>query len=195
MKKILIATKNQDKITEILDLLSDISMKLISFRDIDFNENIKETGRSFQENAVIKAQTAGRKTKITTLAEDSGLEIDALGGRPGIYSARYKAGSDMDRCMKILCEMKNISKEKRTARFITIVAIYEPLTKKVVTFGGMSEGYITDRPLGKNGFGYDPIFYNFALKKTNGQAKLAEKNKVSHRSEAILKAKQFLIGL
>ncbi|OIO14455.1 non-canonical purine NTP pyrophosphatase, RdgB/HAM1 family [Candidatus Gottesmanbacteria bacterium CG11_big_fil_rev_8_21_14_0_20_37_11] len=195
MKKILIATKNQDKITEILDLLSDINMKLISFQDIDFNENIEETGRSFQENAVIKALTAGRKTKITTLAEDSGLEIDALGGRPGIYSARYKDGSDMDRCMKILCEMKNISKEKRTARFITIVAIYEPLTEKVVTFEGMSEGYITDKPLGKNGFGYDSIFYNFALKKTNGQAKLAEKNKVSHRSEAILKAKQFLIGL
>ncbi|OGG03664.1 hypothetical protein A2W14_04080, partial [Candidatus Gottesmanbacteria bacterium RBG_16_37_8] len=138
-----------------------------------------------------KAEFVGKKTGLLTLAEDSGLEIDFLAGKPGIYSARYHPGSDSDRIKKVLRQLKGVRKEKRTARFICVVAIFNPNTNKIKFFRGESRGYITEKPLGQNGFGYDPVFFNLDLGKTNAQATPHEKNRVSHRARALQKVKEF----
>lgn len=195
MKKLLIATRNQGKLKEIKKIFSNLSCELISLDDIGFRQEIAETGKSFVENASLKAKTIGEKTKLLTLAEDSGLEVDALDGKPGIYSARYCPGSDMDRVQKILMELKDFSKEEKTARFRSVVAVFDPVTKKVITAVGESEGLITEKPIGKAGFGYDPIFYNFDLGKTNAEATLEGKNSVSHRARALKKIELTLRNL
>lgn len=192
MNTLIVATSNKDKLKEIKQLLKDIPFEIKSLKDIGFNQEIPETGTSFQENAEIKASAVAKITKILTLAEDSGLEVEYLGGRPGIYSARYVPGSDMDRVHKVLEELKSVPQKERTAKFICVAALFNPETGKVNFFNGESFGFITDEPIGKNGFGYDPIFYNSDLKKTNGEASEAEKNSVSHRARAILKLKNFL---
>lgn len=192
MQTLLIATSNKNKIKEIKDILSDFPFKLLTLKDINFRDKASETGKSFMENAILKAKFVGEKTKMLTLAEDSGLEVDVLGGRPGICSARYCKGTDLDRINKLLKELKGISKEKRTARFHTVVALFNPQTRKTVTFEGVSNGYITDKSIGKNGFGYDPVFFNFDLNKTNAQVSFKEKNRVSHRVRALLKTKEEL---
>jgi len=217
MKQLFIATRNPGKIREIKEILSDIPFELETLEDVNITEEIPEDGKSFEENAILKAKFVGEKTKVLTLAEDSGLEVDALGGRPGILSARYAKGSDLDRIHKLLKELKGVPKEKRTARYKAVVVLY--ITKnmsyprkrgsiplkdwipdqvgndnsaRIVTFEGESEGYITEKPIGTNGFGYDPIFNNFDLGKTNGEATLEEKNEVSHRARALAKCKEFL---
>lgn len=189
---LLIATTNAGKIREMIQLLTDIHFRLITLSDIGYNRKIDENGKTFEENAKIKAETIGKETGYLTIAEDSGLEIDALGGRPGIFSARYTAGSDGDRNKKILDELRDVPQEKRTARFIAAVVLYDPGDGKMKIFRGVNQGYITGKPKGTNGFGYDPIFFNLKLKTTNGEAALEEKNKVSHRAEAFRKLKEYL---
>src|SRR3990167_4668282 len=193
MRELLIATSNKGKIREIKEILAGIPYDIKTLADIDIKEDIPETGKSFEENAILKAKYAGEKSGFLTLAEDSGLEVDALAGKPGIYSARYVEGTDEDRINKILGELKEFPKEKRTARFKAVVAVYDPLENKVQIFRGVSEGYITDIPSGDNGFGYDPIFYNQDLNKTNEEMILEKKNKVSPRFRAISQAKEFLL--
>ncbi len=216
MKVLLIASRNPGKIREIKEILKYIPLKVKSLIDLGIDIDVEETGKSFEENATLKAKTVGEKTKLLTLGEDSGLEVDALGGRPGVFSARYAKDSDLDRINKLLKELKDIPKEKRMARFRAVVALYIPAAMssprkrgsgkildqvendnsyRIVTFEGESRGYITEKPIGKNGFGYDPIFYNLDLGKTNGQASLEEKNRVSHRARAINKAKKYLISI
>lgn len=194
-KTLIIATGNKNKIIEIKNILKNIPFEIKSSAQVGINEDVPETGKTFQENAQIKAETIGRKINKLTLAEDSGLEVDALSGRPGIYSARYVPGSDEDRVNKVLEELKGIPKEKRTARFICVAALYDPRTQKTEFFEGVSRGVITQKPAGVNGFGYDPIFYNLDLNKTNAQATLTEKNLVSHRAHALAKVKDFLSRL
>lgn len=195
MKNLLIATNNLGKIREFLEILKSIPFELKILRDISFSEDIQETGKTFEENAVLKAKTIGEKTGLLTLAEDSGLAVDAMGGKPGVYSARFVKGTDEDRVNKVLVELKGVQKDKRTARFNAVVAIYDPNTKSIQTFDGVSKGYIIEKPIGTNGFGYDPIFFNLELNKTNAQASIAEKNKVSHRFRALIKAKEYLLSL
>lgn len=195
MKELLVATKNKGKIKEIKEILLDIPYIIRTLEDVGTTEEVSETGGSFEENAILKAKFFGNKTKLLTLAEDSGLEVDMLGGRPGVYSARYTEGTDEDRINKLLDELKDMPYEKRTARFKAAVAVYNPLSGKTHTFDGVSEGHITDKPMGKNGFGYDPIFFNPDLSKTNARATLEEKNKVSHRFRALSQAKVFLLKL
>ncbi len=195
MSKILIASKNPGKMREIKEIFSGLPFDILSLSDFGDDTDVKETGKTFEENAVLKARTIGRKTGLMTLADDSGLEVDALGGKPGIYSARYTMGTDEDRVKKVLKEMSGIPKKKRTARFIAVVALYNPQEDKVFTFRGESEGCITQKPSGKNGFGYDPIFYNFDLEKINAEASPAEKNNVSHRARALLKCRNKLLSL
>lgn len=192
MRHLLLATKNKGKIKEIREILKGISLELNTLSDIGIQDEIEETGKTFEENAILKVKIVGERTGKLTLAEDSGLEVDALGGRPGVLSARYIGGSDLDRNNKLLKELKSIPKEKRTARFRSVVAIYNPQTKQIQIFGGESHGYITEKPIGENGFGYDPIFFNLDLSKTNGEATFEEKNKVSHRARALIKCKKFL---
>lgn len=191
MKDLIIATTNLGKIKEIKEILKDIPYQLKSLEDMGIDIVIEEKGITFAENAILKAKTVGKKTGLLTLAEDSGLEVDVLDSRPGVYSARYTEGSDSDRINKLLKELAGVPKEKRTARFVAQVAIYNPQTQKIHTFEGESEGYITYQPMGDNGFGYDPVFFNFDLGKTNAQASQDAKNKISHRSRALMKAKKY----
>ena len=192
MRSLLIATKNKKKRREIKDILGKINFKILDLEDIGFDEKIKETGKTYKENAVLKAETVGKKTGYLTLSEDSGLEVDALAGAPGIYSARFAKGTDKKRIEKLLEKLQKIPQEKRTARFQSCIVLYDPLKKKTYSFTGISEGYITKKPLGKGGFGYDPVFFNLDLGKTNSQATRREKNQVSHRAKALKKARKII---
>ncbi|OGG00019.1 non-canonical purine NTP pyrophosphatase, RdgB/HAM1 family [Candidatus Gottesmanbacteria bacterium RBG_13_37_7] len=193
-KSLVIASANQGKIKEIKKILKDIPFEMKSLIDLKIAIEVIESGKTFEENAVLKAKTVGEKIKLLTLAEDSGLEVDALGGKPGIYSARYTGGSDQDRVEKLLKELKAIPREKRTARFYACVCIYNPTEEALSIFRGISKGYITEEPYGVNGFGYDPVFYNPKLGMTNAQAALKEKNRVSHRAQALGKARKYLLN-
>jgi len=195
-KTLLIATRNKSKFKEILKIIGDLSFRYLTLDEVGYKEDLEETGTTFEENARVKAETIGKKLKMLTLAEDSGLMVDALGGKPGIYSARYGEGNDRDRVDKLLKELEGVPQEKRTARFKSVVAIFEPNTGKTSVFEGVTaDGYITSEPRGNNGFGYDPIFYNPELGKTQAEATLEEKNKVSHRARALSKACKYLIEI
>jgi len=195
MRKLLIATRNKDKLPEIMVELHGLPFEFVSLNDIpelskDYEAD--EQAETFEGNAIIKARTFGKKTRLVTLADDSGLCVDALDGRPGVYSARYATGSAEDRNRKLLGELKGIPKDKRTARYVAVVAIYDPETDKVRTCEGTCEGIITTQPVGNGGFAYDPIFFSTDLNKTTAQMTLEEKNKVSHRGRALRKAKKIL---
>lgn len=187
MKTLLIATSNKGKIREIKNILRNIPYRIITLSDINLTLEVTETGKTFEENAIIKAKAVGNKTKMFTLAEDSGLEVDFLDKRPGVLSARYCVGSDLDRINKLLEELEGVPRRERTASFRAVVALFNPETNKISTYTGISKGYITQRPIGKNGFGYDPVFFNIDLGKTNGQASSQDKNRVSHRARALRK--------
>ena len=193
--KLLIASHNQNKISEIKDIFSDLAIEILSLEDIGFRKKVEETGKSYEENAILKAEYMGRKAKMLTLAEDSGLEVDFLEGRPGIYSARYEEGDDRNRIDKLLKELQGIPKEKRKAKFIAFAAVYDPVKNKTKTFQGESEGYICKKPFGTSGFGYDPVFFNNDLGKTNAKVSKEEKNRVSHRGKALGKAKEYLVRI
>lgn len=147
---------------------------------------------TMEGNAIIKAFTYGHKTGLLTLSEDAGLEVDALGGAPGVFSARYCQGTDQDRYLKLLKEMKNISGQDRTAQFKAVVAIYDPQSGKIRTCQGIYRGKIITEPRGQNGFGYDPIFLNEKMNKTNAEMTVEEKNSVSHRGQAWRQAMEIL---
>lgn len=192
MNQLLISTRNLGKLKEFKKILADISFEILSLNDLNIKDEVKESGKSYEENAILKAKTIGEKSKLLTLGEDAGLEIDALGGKPGIYSARFTKGTDEDKIDKILKLLKGVPQEGRTARYKAVIAIYNPQTKEVQTFDGIVEGYITEKREGTNGFGYDPIFWSKDLKKTFGSATDEEKNFVSHRSRALSKLKNFI---
>lgn len=194
MKRLLIATNNRGKMKEIKSILKDVPLKVVRIWDIDAGSgeiDIKETGTTFAQNAAIKAEALGKVTGLLTLADDSGLEIDALGGKPGVRSARF-AESNKARIEKVLRLLKGVPRAKRSARFKAAVAIYDPETDETKIFEGETAGQITYKPRGNRGFGYDPIFYSTELKKTFGRATLKEKNSLSHRARALAKAKRFL---
>ncbi|MBI4067631.1 RdgB/HAM1 family non-canonical purine NTP pyrophosphatase [Candidatus Gottesmanbacteria bacterium] len=192
MRQLLIATRNPGKVREIKDILQDISYEIKSLDDIGYKENVEETGKSYEENAILKAKTIGKETNLLTIGEDSGLEIDMLEGWPAIHSARHTLGTDDDKIDKILEKLSSVPREKRTARYKSVIALYDPVSHKVQTFDGSCEGYITEKRIGKNGFGYDPIFWSKDLGKTFGQAEDREKNRISHRARALLKLKKIL---
>ena len=192
MPKLLIATKNKGKLIEIQNLLENIPHQLVDLGDAGITDDIPETGATFEENAVQKARFAGLKSGLLTLADDSGLEIEYLEGRPGVKSARYVPGTDNDRVNQVLKELKGVPTEKRNAKFVAVVALFDPRDNSVKTWRGESLGTIADVPRGSRGFGYDPIFYNFDIRKTNAQATAREKNQVSHRARALRQARIFL---
>ena len=192
MPKLLIATKNKGKLIEIQNLLENIPHQLVDLGDAGITDDIPETGATFEENAIQKARFAGLKSGLLTLADDSGLEIEYLEGRPGVKSARYVPGTDNDRVNQVLKELKGVPTEKRNAKFVAVVALFDPRDNSVKTWRGESLGTIADAPAGSRGFGYDPIFYNFDIRKTNAQATAREKNQVSHRARALRQARIFL---
>ena len=183
--KIIAATKNKGKIKEISNILGKLGFEVESQQDAGYDVDVLETGDTFEKNALIKARAIAMLCDELVLADDSGLCIDALDGKPGVYSARYAGedATDADKVNKILEELK--SKKDRTARFVTSVAFIFPNGKEI-TASGEVKGYITAEPLGENGFGYDPIFYSDELKKTFAQASDEEKNSVSHRGRALM---------
>jgi XTP/dITP diphosphohydrolase len=189
MKKLVIATKNKGKLTEFKRMLGEWPVEILSL--LDFPKiNIIENGSSFEENAIIKAKTVCEATGHAALADDSGLEVDALGGRPGIYTARYAGpnATDEENIKKLLSEMKDIPWEKRQARFVCSLALYFP-DGKVHVANGYLEGIIDLEPKGDGGFGYDPVFYLPTYGKTIAQIPKDEKNKISHRAKALQKLK------
>lgn len=188
MKEIIIATSNEGKIAEMRALFTPLEIDVKSIRDI-FNQdiNIEENGQTFKENALIKAKTIADMTGKMTLADDSGLVIDALDGKPGIESARF-LGHDTSYMIKnqyILDMMKDTS--NRSARFVCAIAIVIP-NREPILIEETFEGEIAYSIEGENGFGYDPIFYYPPLNKTSAQMSMEEKNQYSHRAKAVKKA-------
>jgi len=189
-KTLIIATKNRGKVREIKHVLKPLKLKIISLLNLPKLRDIRETGKTFEENAVRKARTIAKKMEKLVLADDSGLEVKALKGKPGIRSARY-AGPDpttIKLCRKLLKEMKN--EKDRRARFVCAIAIADP--KKVRTVKGICKGRIIFEMKGRQGFGYDPVFVPEGYNKTFAQMPLKLKNKISHRGKALKKAKACL---
>jgi len=192
MRKLLIATNNPGKIREAKKLLRDLPLEMVGLEDIAPGFDIKETGSSFRENAVLKAKASFSKTGLLTIADDSGLEVDALDGKPGVYSARFFGDVTQEEKNKgILRLMKNVPKHKRQARFIIAMAI-AIAGRDIRIVEGVMEGEIALKAKGKNGFGYDPIFIPQGFTKTNAQLTIEEKNKISHRGKALKKTRKIL---
>ena len=183
--KILLATQNRGKVKELQELLSGEDIEVLSLGDIDNWEEVEETGSTFAENAAMKARVAAQRTGLVSLADDSGLEVDALQGAPGVYSARY-AGEPKDderNNDKLLKELEGVSEEQRTARFRCALAVVSPTGEEFLT-EGIVEGRILNERRGKEGFGYDPLFYLPDFGRTMAQLNLSQKNKISHRAQA-----------
>lgn len=193
MRPLIIASKNQGKINEFKDLLEEYDIEVKSLLDYEEIPDVEETGETFHENAALKAKTIGDLLDCPVIADDSGLIIDALDGRPGVYSARYagEESNDEKNNMKVLKEMKTVDENERTARFIAVLAFYRP-GEEVIFKEGYCEGEITLGKSGKHGFGYDPIFLPQGYTKTMAQLKSYEKNIISHRAEALHRFKQWL---
>ncbi|MDA8228138.1 MAG: XTP/dITP diphosphatase [Desulfitobacterium hafniense] len=187
--KVLLATQNQGKVKELRDLLKGEDIDVISLLEIENWEEVEETGSTFAENAKIKARAAANLTGYISLADDSGLEVDVLGGDPGVYSARF-AGEPKDdekNIDKLLSLLENISDAERKARFRCALAIITPEGEEFLTEGTV-EGKILRQRRGSGGFGYDPIFSIAELGRTMAELTLDQKNKLSHRAEAFRKA-------
>lgn len=186
--KIVVATGNSGKIREIKEILSDIDTQIYSMKELGINSEPDENGKTFEENALIKARTLHGllKEDALVLADDSGLVIDYLNGEPGIYSARYM-GEDTAytiKCQNILDRLSGVPKEKRSARFISSIALIYPDGREETVTASM-EGYIAKEAKGNGGFGYDPIFYVEEFKKNVAELSDDEKNSISHRGKAL----------
>ena len=183
--KIVLATHNQDKCAEMKAIMKDMPIQLLTLNEFPEIEEIIEDGKTLQENALIKAKTVHKITHLPAIADDTGLEVDALGGQPGIYSARY-AGENCsysDNVNKLLKEMVNIPPQKRSALFRTAIAYVDENMEHATE--GVVEGVIIDMMKGIDGFGYDPVFYIPGMKKTYAEMSMNEKNQNSHRGKAI----------
>ncbi len=190
--KLLLATGNTGKIREISKILDGLPVEIVSLKEIKNVKPARESGNSFAANARIKARTYVRQTGFLTLAEDSGLQVDRLGGQPGCHSARFAGddATDADNVKKLLRLMRGVKAEKRTARFVCVVAITDG--KKIWMATGKCEGRIASRPLGKSGFGYDPVFIPKGYDKTFARLGTKTKNEISHRAQALRKARRIL---
>ena len=190
--KIVFATHNRDKCAEMEAMMSDMPIQLLTPNELPEIEEIIEDGKTLEENALIKAKTVHKITHLPAIADDTGLEVDALGGQPGIYSARY-AGENCsysDNVNKLLKEMTNIPPPKRSALFRTAIAYVDENME--LTTEGVVEGVIIDVTKGIDGFGYDPVFYMPGMKKTYAEMSMNEKNQISHRGKAVKNMKILL---
>lgn len=191
--KIIFATGNKNKMREIRDILSDLGMEILSMKEAGINKEINEDGKTFEENALIKARAVAEDTDAVVLADDSGLEIDYLNKEPGIYSARY-LGEDTSYEIKnqaLLDRLSGVKKEDRTARFVCAIAAVLPDKREFVVRETI-EGYIGEKPAGTNGFGYDPIFYVDEYGCSTAELSEEKKNEVSHRGKALRAMREVL---
>ncbi|MHB9110970.1 MAG: RdgB/HAM1 family non-canonical purine NTP pyrophosphatase [Armatimonadota bacterium] len=187
---LLVATQNRHKAEEIAVLLDDLPVRVVTLADINPGLDLPETGETFTENARQKAVEAAALTGLLTLADDSGLAVDALDGAPGVRSKRF-ADSDAERNAKLLGLLAEVPDERRTARFHCAVVIARP-GEVLAEIEETVEGRIIREPRGTNGFGYDPIFLPHGLDRTQAELSMAEKNAISHRGKALRKAAEFL---
>ena len=195
MKKIVFATGNKDKMREIREIMADCEIEIFSMKEAGIDVDIVENGTTFEENALIKAKAIAEHTDAIVLADDSGLEIDALNKEPGIYSARYM-GEDTSYTVKnrnLIERLEGVPKEQRTARFVCAIAAVLPGGKELVTRQTM-EGYIGYEPEGENGFGYDPIFFLEEYGCSSAALSREQKNAISHRGKALRAMRDMLLS-
>lgn len=189
MQKLLLATNNAGKVREFRTLLQGIPFELVTPKEIGINIEVEETGNSYRENASLKARALAKASGLLALADDSGIEVDALNGEPGLHSARYAGenATDTERVNFLLNKIKDIPQAKRTAHYYCVIAIANP-DGEVTFVDGECKGIITFQPVGEKGFGYDPIFFFPELGKTMAELTPEVKNQISHRGKAAQKA-------
>ena len=194
-KKLLLATTNAKKLKELQEILADLPIQCLSLRDFPEVCAVEETGRTFEENAKIKALSYAEQTGVLTLGEDSGICCDALDGAPGVFSARFcgEFHSDEANNTKLLETMRDVPDDQRTAFYESAIALAEP-TKLIGVVKGQVHGLITRELIGAGGFGYDPLFFYPPYQKTFGEVPPALKHRVSHRGQALAKLRQLLVG-
>lgn len=190
--KILLATKNRGKINEINRIFHDIPVEFVGLSTLNEVPEVVEDGKTFHENALKKAMTYYKASSLPTLAEDSGLEVDALGGKPGIYSARYAGedATDEENNRKLLIDLEGVPPEKRTARFVSVFCLI--IDGKPQFFEGIINGMILEKPEGTSGFGYDPLFVPDSYSHSFAALGKEIKNRISHRARALKKLGEFL---
>jgi len=189
--RLLIASTNRGKVAEYEALLAGLDLGVAELGDVAIRLEVPETGSTFEENARLKARAYADASQLWTLADDSGLCVDALGGAPGIYSARY--GPDpAARIERLLTELSDVPDEGRMARFVCVVALAKP-DGELYTFEGVCEGRINRQPRGDNGFGYDPIFLLPEYGQTMAELPMSVKNQISHRARATVQARRWLL--
>jgi XTP/dITP diphosphohydrolase len=184
MKQLLIATGNEHKLNEFRTLLADLPVELVGLRDVGITDDVAETGDTFEANARLKADAYCRQSGLPTLADDSGLVVDALGGAPGVYSARYGGVKGAAQLVLVLEQLRDVPPNQRTARFVCVLALAMPGTVTTVVHGTV-EGVIGDEPRGTHGFGYDPIFVLPERNVTMAELLPENKNRISHRGRAV----------
>jgi XTP/dITP diphosphohydrolase len=194
--ELLLASQNPGKLAEMRELVAGLPFRVVGPRDLGIHEAPDETGQTFLENAILKARYYAARSGRLTVADDSGLSVDALDGGPGLYSARFggEGASDADRNRLLLEKLVGLPPEKRGAHFTSAVAVArdgEVLFEAVETV----DGFIADEPRGPNGFGYDPLFFYPSFGRTFGESAPADKARVSHRGKAFARLRQFLAGL
>ncbi|MBL8038144.1 MAG: XTP/dITP diphosphatase [Nitrospira sp.] len=193
MKELVLATRNPDKGRELGALLGGLGIHIRTLAEFPTVPEVEEDGTTCEANAIKKAREVAKSTGLPSVADDTGLEVDALGGRPGVFAARY-AGEHAtyeDNCRKLLSELEGVPKGARHARFLTVAAIAFPSGTIHVTQGNL-EGAITDHPIGDRGFGYDPVFLVPEFGKTLAQLTIDEKNCISHRAKAFARVRAWL---
>jgi XTP/dITP diphosphohydrolase len=193
IRELVLATRNQHKVEELVALLGDLGVTIRTLDEFPDAPDVVEDGDTCEANAVKKARAIAEFTGLPAVADDTGLEVDALGGRPGVYAARY-AGEDAtyeDNCRKLLQDLIGVPREQRTARFLTIAAIALP-SDGIRVAQGTLEGAIAEEASGTLGFGYDPVFLIPELGKTLAQLSADQKNRISHRAKAFTQAKGLL---
>lgn len=192
-KRIIFATGNEGKMREVRMILADLGYEILSLKDIGYDKEIIEDGKTFEENALIKARTIANERNEIVLADDSGLEVDYMDKQPGIYSARFLGENTSYRIKNqyIIDQLKDAKPEERTARFVCAIACAFP-DGRTITTRGTIEGYIGYEERGENGFGYDPIFMVPEFNCTTSELDLEQKNKISHRGKALEAMKKLI---
>ncbi len=183
--KLVLASKNQHKLIELQKILQELGLEVVLESEVGVDVDVEETGTTFEENSLLKAQAVMEASGMAAIADDSGLEVDALDGAPGVYSARFgNLDTDEERTQLLLDKLEGVPDEKRTARFVSVVTCVLPDGRQVSARGTV-EGIINHAPIGENGFGYDPVFFVPQLGRTFAEAAPEEKNAISHRGEAL----------
>ncbi|WP_420632299.1 RdgB/HAM1 family non-canonical purine NTP pyrophosphatase [Candidatus Leptofilum sp.] len=187
MTKLLVATHNKGKVVEFAEMLADLEIEWLGLDDVGVMQDVEESGTTFRENSVLKARAYAAETGLLTLADDYGLEVDALDGAPGVYTARYGGVglTAVQRYQKLLTAIQHVPEPQRAARFRCVIVLAAPDGTILGESEGVCEGRIALAPVGDGGFGYDPIFYLPTHQQTMAQLSPAEKHKISHRGRAV----------